>query len=217
MWRRTVNVAALAVALVIGPSSLPAQAASLPTPTDLMTKIDAAQKDLRSLRADFVQHSRVKLFRQQISSEGRLQYQKGDPAKLRWEYLKPDPSTMLLVGDRAQLKMGTRPPQVMETGKDPMLRAIFTQLRLWLGQGSLREAESEYEISVAGSVDQPALVLVPKAQSPLQRVFSRIELHVDGKTMLLRRLMMVEQTGDEKEIIFGKLDRNIEISASQFQ
>lgn len=217
MWRRTVNQAALAVALLAAPASRPVQAASLPSPIELMTKVDAAQKDLRSLRADFVQHSRVKLFRQQISSEGRLQYQKGDPARLRWEYLKPDPSTMLLVGDKVQLKMGTRPPQVIDTGKDPMLRAIFTQLRLWLGQGSLREAESEYEISVAGSVDQPALVLVPKAQSPLQRVFSRIELHLDGKTMLLRRLMMVEQSGDEKEIIFGKLDRNIEISASQFQ
>ncbi|MBL8634524.1 MAG: outer membrane lipoprotein carrier protein LolA [Myxococcales bacterium] len=217
MWRRTVNQAALAVAILAAPASRPVQAASLPSPIELMTKVDAAQKDLRSLRADFVQHSRVKLFRQQISSEGRLQYQKGDPARLRWEYLKPDPSTMLLVGDKVQLKMGTRPPQVIDTGKDPMLRAIFTQLRLWLGQGSLREAESEYEISVAGSVDQPALVLVPKAQSPLQRVFSRIELHLDGKTMLLRRLMMVEQSGDEKEIIFGKLDRNIEISASQFQ
>ena len=217
MWRRTVNQAALAVAILAAPASRPVQAASLPSPIELMTKVDAAQKDLRSLRADFVQHNRVKLFRQQISSEGRLQYQKGDPARLRWEYLKPDPSTMLLVGDKVQLKMGTRPPQVIDTGKDPMLRAIFTQLRLWLGQGSLREAESEYEISVAGSVDQPALVLVPKAQSPLQRVFSRIELHLDGKTMLLRRLMMVEQSGDEKEIIFGKLDRNIEISASQFQ
>ena len=62
-----------------------------------------------------------------------------------------------------------------------------------------------------------ALLLAPKAQSPLSRVFSRIELHVDGKTMLLRRLLMVEQNGDEKEVIFGKLDRNIELPASQFQ
>ena len=135
MLRRTVSHAALTVALLIGSASLPASAAPLPSPTDLMNKIDAVQKDLRSLRADFVQHSRVKLFRQQISSEGRLQYQKGEPAKLRWEYLKPDPSTMLLVGDKAQLKMGQRPPQVIDTGKDPMLRAIFAQLRLWLGQG----------------------------------------------------------------------------------
>ena len=47
----------------------------------------------------------------------------------------------------------------------------------------------------------------------LAKVFSRIELHVDGKTMLLRRLLMVEQSGDEKEVIFSKLDRNVELNA----
>ncbi len=182
-----------------------------------MNKIDAAQKDLKSLRADFVQHSRVKLFRQQISSEGRFLYVKGTPARLRWEYLRPDPSTMLLIGEQATLKMGTRTPQVIDTGKDPTLRAIFAQLKLWLGQGSLRDAEGEYEVKTGGTTDQPALLLVPKAQSVLSRVFARIELHVDGKTMLLRRLLMVEQSGDEKEVVFGKLERNIELAASQFQ
>ena len=197
--------------------ALPAGAAPTLTATELMTKIDAAQKDLRSLRADFVQHSRVKLFRQQISSEGRFLYTKGTPTRLRWEYLKPDPSTMLLVGDKAQLKMGSRAPQIIDTGKDPTLHAIFAQLKLWLGEGSLREAEGEYEVKTAGTVEQPALLLTPKAPSPLSRIFLRIELHVDGKTMLLRRLLMVEQSGDEKEVVFGKLERNIELPASQFQ
>ena len=90
---------------------------------------------------------------------------------------------MILVGDQAQLKMGTRAPQLIDTGKDPTLRAIFTQLRLWLGQGSLRDAEREYDVKAGGTVEQPALLLTPKAQSPLSRLFSRIELHVDGKTM----------------------------------
>jgi len=219
MWQRTVSVKSrsVLVALLFGWFGSRVEASPLPTPTELMTKIDSAQKDLHSLRADFVQNSRVKLFRQQISSEGRFLYAKGNPARLRWEYLKPDPSTMILVGEQAQLKMGTRAPQLIDTGKDPTLRAIFTQLRLWLGQGSLRDAESEYDVKAGGTVEQPALLLTPKAQSPLSRVFSRIELHVDGKTMLLRRLLMVEQNGDEKEVIFGKLDRNIELPASQFQ
>ena len=203
----------LLVLLVVlgGLLAQPAVAAPLLTATELMTRIDAAQKDLHSLRADFVQHSRVKLFRQQISSTGRFLYAKGTPARLRWEYLAPDPSTMLLVGDQARLTIGTRAPQLIDTGKDPTLRAIFAQLRLWLGQGSLRDAEGEYE------VNQPALLVAPKAQSPLSRVFSRIELHVDGKSMLLRRLLMVEQSGDEKEVVFGKIERNIELNPAQFQ
>ena len=215
-WKRwALRLLLVLCGMVAGPG--PSLAAPLLTATELMTRIDAAQKDLHSLRADFVQHSRVKLFRQQISSTGRFLYAKGTPARLRWEYLAPDPSTMLLVGDQARLTIGTRAPQLIDTGKDPTLRAIFAQLRLWLGQGSLRDAEGEYEVKAAGTVDQPALLLAPKAQSPLSGVFSRIELHVDGKSMLLRRLLMVEQSGDEKEVVFGKIERNIELNPAQFQ
>ena len=89
MWQRTVSVKsrAVLVALLFGWFGSRVEASPLPTPTELMTKIDSAQKDLHSLRADFVQNSRVKLFRQQISSEGRFLYAKGNPARLRWEYL----------------------------------------------------------------------------------------------------------------------------------
>jgi outer membrane lipoprotein-sorting protein len=83
----------LLVLLVVlgGLLAQPAVAAPLLTAMELMTRIDAAQKDLHSLRADFVQHSRVKLFRQQISSTGRFLYAKGTPARLRWSTLRPIP------------------------------------------------------------------------------------------------------------------------------
>lgn len=182
---------------------------------ELMARIDRAQRDLRTLSADFVQLSRVKLFRQELRSEGRLVYDKGGapttaatPARLRWEYLKPDPSTVLLIGERATMRMGTLPPQVFDTGKDPKLRAIFAQLRLWLGQGELASARDQYDISLGGKPGQPALVLAPRASSPLAATFARIELQVDGTNLALLRLLLVERSGDEKEIRFAKIQRN---------
>jgi outer membrane lipoprotein-sorting protein len=216
--RRAALALLLAGALAAVPSGpTPAAAAAGPTVEQLVARIDAQQKDLRSLRGEFVQHTRVKLFRQQISSEGRLLYQRGTPSKLRWEYLKPDASTMLIVGDVATLRMGTRAPQVFDTGKDPTLRAVFAQLRLWLGQGALADARGEYEMSTAGTPERPALVLAPKPTSVLAKTFSRIELHVDGKTVLLSRLLLVEQSGDEKEIVFGKIQRNVDLPAGAFE
>lgn len=194
-----------------------ALAEPLSSPAVLVAKIDAAQQGLRSLRADFVQMSRVKLFSKPLRSEGRLLYAKGPPARLLWEYVRPDPSAMVVVGEQATLKMGNGAPQVMDASKSPMLRAIFTQLRLWLGQGSLKEAESEYNIASGGTAQQPALLLTPKTQTELGKIFTRIELHVDGKTMFLKRLVMFEKNGDEKEVIFGKTERNIEVNTAQFQ
>ena len=202
-----------------GPTSTPPARAAAPLPTveQLVARIDTQQKDLRSLRGEFVQHTRVKLFRQQISSEGRLLYVRGTPSKLRWEYLRPDASTLLMVGDVATLRMGTRAPQVFDTAKDPTLRAVFTQLRLWLGQGALAEAQGEYTMATAGTPDRPALVLQPKPSSVLAKTFSRIELHVDGRTAILQRLLLVEQSGDEKEIVFGKIQRNVDIAPNLFE
>jgi outer membrane lipoprotein-sorting protein len=193
---------------------------------ELMGQIDRAQKDLRSLSADFVQLSRVKLFRQELRSEGRLLYDKGDategtapakqPARLRWEYLRPDPSTVLLDGERATLHMGTLPPRVFDTGKDPKLRAIFSQLRLWLGQGELVSAKGQYDIALGGKPGQPALVMVPRPESPLSATFARIELQVEGRSLQLLRLLLVERSGDEKEILFSKIQRNPRLDPQVF-
>lgn len=193
---------------------------------ELMARIDRAQRDLHTLSADFVQLSRVKLFRQELRSEGRLVYDKGGsatgagtpatPARLRWEYLKPDPSTVLLIGDRATLRMGTLPPQVFDTGRDPKLRAIFAQLRLWLGQGELATARDQYDVAVGGKSGQPALILAPRPSSPLAATFARIELQVDGKSLALVRLLLVERSGDEKEILFAKIQRNPTLDARLF-
>lgn len=199
----------------------PAAAVSLSAP-ELIQRMEAAQRDLRSLTADFVQTSRVKLFKQEMRSTGRLLYERAAQTRLRWEYLQPDPSTMLMVGDKATLRMGNLPPQVFDTARDPNLRAIFVQLRLWLGAGSFSDASpgsgsaADYDMRVGGAPGRPALVLVPKAGTVLGKTFARVELHLDGRSWQLNRLLLVEQSGDEKEIIFSRVQRNVPIPASIF-
>ncbi len=195
--------------------------AATPSPDELMRRIDAAQADLRTLSAEFVQNSRSKLFKQQLSSQGRLFYERqrqpGALTKLRWEYTRPDASTMLLIGGRATLRIGARPPQVFDSSADPTLNAIFTQLQLWLGNGSLASAQADYQVSSSGSAEHPALILAPRPTSPLSRAFSRIELHVDGRTLQLARLLLVENSGDEKEVVFTRMQRNAALPQTAFQ
>lgn len=193
---------------------------AVPPPAELITRMEAAQRELSSLSADFTQTSRVKLFKQELRSLGRLLYERkpGGPARLRWEYLQPDPSTMVLVGDEARLRMGDekskRPAQVFDMARDANLRAIFAQLRLWLGLGvagsSLGAADvaADYEMRSGGSTEKPVLVLLPKPTSLLGKTFSRVELSLDGKSFQLLRLLLVEQSGDEKEIQFASVKRN---------
>jgi outer membrane lipoprotein-sorting protein len=220
----------------VKPAAAPAkEAAALPSPQELVGRMQAAQADLRSLGAEFEQVSRVKLFKQELRSQGRLLFLREQPAgardagpsRLRWEYLRPDPSTLLLVGDKARLRMGNRPPQDFDTGKDANLRAIFVQLKLWLGlsgtatagdggKAAAAELAVDYALSSAGDKARPVLVLSPKPESILGKAFSRVELSLSPKNSQLEKLLLVEQSGDEKEISFTRIERNTALPKGAF-
>lgn len=222
-----------AEATVSASPAAPADSQAL-SPLTLFSRMEAAQRDLHSLSAEFTQTSRVKLFKQELRSEGRLLYarepetlahpaapqKKAATVRLRWEYLRPDPSTLLLVGDEAQLRMGNRPPQIFDMARDKNLGAIFAQLKLWLGlAGGANTAsalQADYALGTGADKNHPALLLFPKPQSLLGKTFARVELHLSERTYELVRLLLVEQSGDEKEIVFTRIARNPKLPASAF-
>jgi outer membrane lipoprotein carrier protein len=166
------------------------------------------------LAGEFTQRNRLKLFKQELRSNGRLYFEK--PRRIRWEYLAPDPSKLILDGDKATLTTPGAEPQVFDLQRDPTMRAVFDQLLAWLGTGGGALA-TDYQIASGGSAAQPMLILIPLSDRPVAKAFSRIELRIDGKSGLLKSLLLVEQNGDEKEIIFRKLDRNVKLPADAFR
>lgn len=212
-WLALLGVLGVIGALYLRPR--PAQAA--PALQPLLQKIDRAQQGVRSLTADFVQRNRVKLFRQEIQSRGRLRYQRTPAARLRWEYLAPDPSTLLLLARKAYLLLPGQAARTFDLDRDPTMRAIFTEMELWLGQGALKDAGTHYEVQAGGTDAAPVVVLVPRPSTPLSKAFARIELRPDPRTYLLRGLLLVERGGDEKEITFTRVEVNGDQPAELFQ
>jgi outer membrane lipoprotein carrier protein len=197
--------------------SLAATAARAEPPrlAELVPKIDAASKSVETLAGQFTQRNRVKLFKQELTSKGLLFFKK--PRQIRWEYTAPDPSVMILDGNKAILRAPGSPPQQFDLDKDATMRAIFDQLLTWLGPGSLANARDDYEMSAGGTAAAPVLTLVPKLASAVGRAFSRVELRLDGKSWLLRSILLVEKNGDEKEIVFTHLQRNVKLPADAFK
>jgi outer membrane lipoprotein-sorting protein len=168
---------------------------------ELVQKIDAAKANVSTLRGEFTQRTRVKLFKQELTSTGRLVFRK--PRSIRWEYLAPDPSLLLLDGNRATLTTPGAPPQVFDLERDATMRAIFDQLLTWLGPGSLDAARADYELAAVDAT----LKLTPRPAAAIARAFARIELRFDPKTWLVRSILLVEKNGDEKEITFTRLQK----------
>jgi outer membrane lipoprotein-sorting protein len=204
---------ALVAAMVLAPSLAPA-AEALPL-GDVVKKVDAAKAGTETLSGEFTQKNRVKLFKQELTSKGRLYFKK--PRQIRWEYTAPDPSVMTLDGNKATLTTPGAAAQVFDLDKDATMRAIFDQLLTWLGPGSLAAARDDYELATAGTAAAPVLTMTPKLASAIGKAFTRIELRLDGRTWLMKSILLVEKNGDEKEIDFGKLSRNAKLPADAFK
>jgi outer membrane lipoprotein-sorting protein len=175
---------------------------------ELPARLEAASKDLTTLSGEFTQRNKLKLFKQELKSRGRFYFQR--PRRIRWEYLDPDPSTLILDGNVATLRTPGAAPQTFDLARDATMRAVFDQLVTWLGG---QQANTDYDIVTKDFT----LILTPKATSPVAKAFSRIELRVDPKTLNMRSILLTEKNGDEKEITFTKVTRNAALPANAFQ
>jgi outer membrane lipoprotein-sorting protein len=215
MPMRSPRAAALAFVVAVIVIAAPSLRAEAPPLADVVKKVDAAKAGVETLAGEFTQKNRVKLFKQELSSKGRLYFRK--PRQIRWEYTAPDPSVLVLDGNQARMTTPGAAPQVFDLDKDATMRAIFDQLLTWLGPGSLAAARDDYDLSTGGSAAAPTLVLTPKAASAIAKAFARIELRLDAKSWLMKSILLVEKNGDEKEIDFSKLQRNVKLPPDAFK
>jgi outer membrane lipoprotein-sorting protein len=200
--------AAVAIAL-----SLAAATARGDETAALVARLDQSARGVETLAGEFTQRSRLKLFRQELHARGRLYYRR--PSELRWEYTAPDPSVLVIAGERATMTTPDAPPERFDLARDPTLRAVTDQLFLWLGSASLARAGAEYTLVAGGTTAAPTLALTPKPGTPLARAFAGIELRFDDK-LLLRAILLRERGGDEKEITFTKMERNAKLPSGAF-
>lgn len=203
----------LALGALAGGAVLPAVAVA-EAPPSLLTRLDQQSKGVRSLAGEFTQKNKIKLFKQELRSQGRFFFER--PRRIRWEYKSPDPSTLILDGTKATLRAPGAPLTTFDLQRDPVMRTIFDQLLLWLGSGSLAGAGGDYEIVEGGTAAAPQLTLTPRAASPIAKAFTSIELGFD-RELLLRRILLREPGGDEKLIELPKLEKNGKLPGDAFQ
>src|SRR5262249_4010015 len=78
--------------------------AAAPADTDaFLARLSAAGRGLHALSGEFTQKKRVAAFQQELTSRGRFSFER--PSHLEWRYTEPDPSALVVDGDRATLTM----------------------------------------------------------------------------------------------------------------
>jgi len=93
--------------------------------------VEKARAGQESLVGEFTQRKRLSLFRDEVRSTGRLKFRR--PGKLRWEYLTPDPSVIILDGAKVTVTAPGQKPVTYDLGREPGLKALLERLLAALG------------------------------------------------------------------------------------
>lgn len=217
--------AALAVALALG-AAVPALAAQkkAPDPTKegltpsqrlqtLLDRVKHEQKNLKTLEARFVQKQENSLLAEPEESTGVFSY--AAPDRVRWEYLSPNPISVVIDGD--EMTTWYRDLQQAEKLK---IGRYSNQVFKYLGASGDMDTLLQYFNVTLKSPGRPGEPFEMKLVPRYDRIAKRIRLMtvwIDSERFFPIRLRYEEAGGDVTEYRFSDFQWNAQLPADRFE
>ena len=170
-------------------------------PADTLDQLMAQLKALPGMEAEFAETKHITLLAAPLGSTGVLRF--SPEGALQRETLTPTPSKVLIVKDRLYFDDGKKKQEV-DVGGNPVVRAFVNSFVLLL-TGDKKGLESLFTMKfLPGQGTEPwTLDLIPK-KAPISNVIKKMQ--VEGRGVELRKLTIVEGTGDRSETTFHKVN-----------
>jgi len=196
------------------PLAVLALAALLAAQDDLdsiFARMRERQGAIRTLQARFVQEKKSSLLSSPVRSEGLLSYEAG--GSVRWEYLKPDPYTILITGNGFQAYYPTL--NKVKTARITRMRnRIYHFL---LATEPLEKLKAHFQVELRYAKARPTFTLVLTPLTPrLGRYISGVTLQVDKELMLPVEVLVTEKDGDTTHLKFSGHRINAGLPAGTF-
>lgn len=170
---------------------------------EVIAKLQARYEGVEDLQADFTQVTQFKGFTQTLTSRGRFFLKKG---KLRWDYLEPSQQQIFVEGDNVLFYV----PEHRQVIKTRLGVELDSQVpvRLLAGSGHL---DRDFNIRWRDGTKQQGtdgaylLTLVSKTPTP---DFAEIQIEVDPKVFLIRKISLQEPGGNGSTFEFSRIKIN---------
>ncbi len=194
-----------ALALVLLP--LPARAAD---PRPVLSALERAGRELRTLRADFEQTKVLVVLDESEVSRGQVRL--SVPGRLRWDYLAPQPGAMVVKDGRFARYV----PQTRQVFRGPARGEA--DLLVGFGPGAA-QLGSKYQVALRADetvAGRACWVLDLTPQAGQSGLFSAIRLWVDQQRHIPAQTRLTEPTGDHTTVRFDKVEVNARLPPSTF-
>ena len=167
------------------------------------SSLKEAFRNIRSVKADFVQKRFLQILTKPLLSEGKLFL--STPDSLRWEYLRPLRSVMLQKGSTLQVynfSEGTWKPEMTQAVE--ARRMVVAEISQWF-QGRFDESKAFKHTYSPGP---PARVTMVPGEG-INKFINRIEIVLSARPGVIDRVEIEEPGGSRTSIEF----RNVEINS----
>ncbi len=173
-------------------------------PTQDWASLREASKNIRTVKADFLQKRTLQILTKPLLSEGKLFFY--TPDSVRWEYLNPLRSVMLQKGSTIQVynfSEGKWKPEITQAVE--ARRMVLAEISQWF-QGRFDESKAFKHTYSPGP---PARIILVPGEG-VNRFIQRIEIVLSARPGVIDRVEIEEPGGSRTLIEF----RNVEINSS---
>jgi outer membrane lipoprotein-sorting protein len=221
MLKRTVSLVVVIALVMMSVGSYEHTQAKAATQllTGVLSKMQAAHRSLRSMRAAMVQQRRNPQIGSTDTDYGTLIYKPGGKgkSKLRIDYTRPDQKSVAVIGEHLTF-YEPRINQVLKTTISKAAKGKTSSYSALVGlDSSLESLTKDYHVEYVKDElvnGKPAtrLQLIPKAGG----TFSKIDLWVSNEFWLPVQYQMFERNGDSTLVKFTGLEINPNLADSLF-
>jgi len=216
---------ATALAAESAPTQAPAEAPPAPEVVQVLDKMDAAGKDLKTVRAKFDYELNQTLYEDIQKRKGNLAYE--TPNRLRFEFTDKPQETFVFDGRTLYNKKDAtrqliiwelrlpdeKPLESLELGKAPFPLPFGQKKEQVLKFFSVsRDAKEE----AADKEGRAVLILVPKKDTQMAKDYTKVILWVDPKTSLPTRVRLYDTSENITTVDFRDIEINKNVDPKSF-
>ena len=179
----------------------------------LFDRVRQEQKALRSMEASFTQRKESEMLIEPEEAHGRFSYLA--PDRVRWEYVAPNPMTVLIDDD----SMTTWYRDLNRADEIPVGRYSEQALKFMGASGTLETLLDYFRVQATFPRDDSEpyrLSLDPKYPRIAKRI-EAMDVWIDRESFVPVRLRYVEPGGDVTEYTFSDIQVNAEIPPERFE
>jgi len=176
-----------------------------------LTSLKEAFRNIRSVKAEFLQKRSLTILTKPLLSEGKLFL--STPDSLRWEYLSPLRSVMLRKGNKIQIynfSDGFWKPEMAQAAESR--RMVLLEISLWF-QGRFDESKAFKHSYFPGPPEHVILV----SGEGINKFINRIEIILSVRPGVIDRVEIEEPGGSRTSIEFKNVELNSSLSSEVFE